>query len=181
MFDGSLQFQADIGEFDIARLGAQSVGLAVELLREKIEPPADGPAVFDEMPRRRHMGGEAIKFFAHVGFGRDHDRFLVQTVGIETLGLREKVGDLLGQPGANGLRPAPGRPLGSLGQGSQLAKARGQNAFQCIALAAAHFNQRRDGPPKPGDDSALGATPLVLALLGIGYFDDAFKRQQSVE
>ena len=36
-----LELETDLGQLDIVRLGADRVGLAIEFLGEKIEPPAD--------------------------------------------------------------------------------------------------------------------------------------------
>jgi hypothetical protein len=113
LLDCCLELQADIRELDIIGFGAERVGFSVELLREKIESAADRTALPDQPSRLRHMGRQAIKLLTHVGPGRDHDRFLVQPVGIETLGLREQRGNLLGKPGANGLGPAARSLLGA--------------------------------------------------------------------
>ena len=43
LLDGRLQVEADAGQLDVAGLGAERVGLAIELLAEEIELPADRP------------------------------------------------------------------------------------------------------------------------------------------
>src|SRR3981081_2322910 len=45
LLDQALELEPDIGQLHVARLGAQRVGLAVELLGEKIELAADRAAV----------------------------------------------------------------------------------------------------------------------------------------
>src|SRR3954466_3325398 len=48
LLDRGLQLDADIGEADIGALGAERVGLAVELLAEEVELAPDGTALADK-------------------------------------------------------------------------------------------------------------------------------------
>ena len=88
LLDRGFEFQADIGELDVVRLGAKRIGFPVELLREKIEAAADRSALPHEQPSLRHVRGQAVKLLTDIGLGRDQDRFLMQPVRIEALGLR---------------------------------------------------------------------------------------------
>ena len=85
LLDDALELQADIGEFDIVRLGAERVDLAIKLLREEIEPPADGAAAGNEFACLRNVRREPIQLFAHVRLRSHQDRLLMQPVGIEPL------------------------------------------------------------------------------------------------
>ncbi len=129
------------------------------------------------MPRRRSVSGQAVKLLAHVGLGRNHDRFLMQPVGIEPFRLGEQRGDLIGEPRANGVRPAPRRTLGALGQRGYFVKPERQHAAQRGAFAAAHLGECCNSVGKPRNNRAFGDAPLILILLGIGDFDHAFKGQ----
>ena len=68
------------------------------------------------------VAGEPIEFLAHVGFGRDQDRFLVQPVGIEALRLCQQCRDLFGEPRADRLRLASRRLIGARGEDANLAE-----------------------------------------------------------
>src|SRR5258706_14388511 len=61
LLNGDLEVEADARQFDIGRLGAEGIGLAIELLAKEIELAADGPAAFDQGPHGTHVGRQAIK------------------------------------------------------------------------------------------------------------------------
>ena len=98
LLDDVLHFETGIGQLDIVRLGAAGVDLAVELLRQEIEPPSDCPALAYHLAGLRHMGCDAVELLADVGLGRDQQRLLVEAVGIESVGGLEQRRDLLGKP-----------------------------------------------------------------------------------
>ena len=148
---------------------------------EKIEPSADRAALLDEMLRLRDMRGEAVELFAHIGLGRDHDRFLMQPVRIETLGLRKQCRNLLGKPRADGVGAPARRPLGASRERGDFAKPRRQDAAERSALMTAHLAERADRLGEAFDHRRLGAAPLLVALLGIADLDHAFEREQAVK
>src|SRR5262245_60005579 len=74
LLDQALELEPDIGELEIVRLGAQRVGLAVELLRQEVEPAADRAAVAQHLARLRHVRGEPVELLAHVGLAGHQDR-----------------------------------------------------------------------------------------------------------
>ena len=127
------------------------------------------------------MGGEPIEFFAHVGLGRDQDRFLVQPVGVEALRLREQRRHLLGKPGADRFRPPARHPFGALRQRCDLAQPRRQHLAERGALVAAHRGERADGFGEAGGHHRFGITPLLLALLRFRDLHHALERKQAVE
>ena len=49
LLDHVLHFEAGIGQFEIVRFGAAGIDLAVELLRQEIEPPSDRSALADQV------------------------------------------------------------------------------------------------------------------------------------
>ena len=59
-------------KFEIVRLGAAGIDLAVEFLRQEIEPPSDRTALADHLAGLRDMRGDPVQFFADIGLGRDH-------------------------------------------------------------------------------------------------------------
>ena len=67
----------------IARLGAQRVGLAVELLGEEIEPPAGRLARGEQLARAGDMGAEPLQFLLDVRPRRQHGRLLVKAAFVE--------------------------------------------------------------------------------------------------
>jgi hypothetical protein len=68
------------------------------------------------MPRLGDMGRQAVEFFADVRLGGHHNRFLVQAVGIEALGLLKKRRDLFGKARTDRIRLASRRFIGALRQ-----------------------------------------------------------------
>ena len=70
LLDHAFQFKADIGQFHVVRFGAERVGFAVELLRQKIEPPPDRAAAGEKLARLRDMRREPVELLADVGLGR---------------------------------------------------------------------------------------------------------------
>src|SRR5262245_50043630 len=73
LLDQALELEPDIGELHVVRLGAQRVGLAVELLCQEVEPAADRAAVAEHLAGLRHVGGEPVELLADVGLGGDQD------------------------------------------------------------------------------------------------------------
>src|SRR5262245_22888097 len=76
LLDHALELKADIGEFHIIGLRAQGIDLAIELLRQEIQPPAHRPARFDEEAGLSDMADETIEILTHMGLGGDQARLL---------------------------------------------------------------------------------------------------------
>ena len=70
---------------------------AIELLGQKVELAPDRAAVGEKLLGLRDMRGETIELLADVDLGGEHDRLLVQPVGVEALRGFEQ-------------RPPPARP-----------------------------------------------------------------------
>ena len=123
------------------------------------------------------MSHEAIELLSHVCFGSNHDRFLVQAVGIETFRLGEQCGHLVRKSRANSLWAAPWSALCAFDQGRYLVKPCSQYAAERRALATASLGERADRVGSAGDHGGFRCTPLVLVLLGFGDLDHALKPQ----
>src|SRR5438270_2752847 len=80
LLDHVFELQPDVGQFHIIRLGTQRVRFAIELLGEEIQSAADRSAFSDQPFRLRDMRGKAVQFFADVGFARNQNSFLMQTI-----------------------------------------------------------------------------------------------------
>src|SRR5207302_67978 len=98
LLDDALELEPDIGELDVIRLGAQRVGLALQLLREEIQPAPDGTAACQQISALVHMRSKSIQLLADVGLGGNQNCFLMQTIRIETVGNAKQRRDLLGEP-----------------------------------------------------------------------------------
>src|SRR6478672_1021276 len=98
LFDHALELEPDIGQRDIVRFRADRIGLAIELLRQKIEPATDGAAVCDQPFGLFDMRGKPVELLADVGLARDQDRLLMQPVRIESIRCVEQRRDLFGDP-----------------------------------------------------------------------------------
>src|SRR5829696_3387580 len=70
LVDDGFQFQAETGERDVARFGAERIGLTAELLREEIEPPSDRAAGRQERARPLDMGAEPVELLSNIGARR---------------------------------------------------------------------------------------------------------------
>src|SRR5262249_62079179 len=97
------------------------------------------------------MSYEAIKLLPHVCFGRNHDRFLVQAIGIETFRLGEQCSHLVRKSRANGLWAAPRSALGAFDQSRYLVKPCRQYAAERRSLAAARLDESADRGGYAGD------------------------------
>ena len=62
------------------------------------------------------MGRNAIELFPNIGFGRHHDGFLMQPVGVEAVGRIQQRRDLFGKTGLDRIGLAARRGLGLLGE-----------------------------------------------------------------
>src|ERR1700745_936570 len=107
--DDVLHCEAGCGQLDIVRLGAGGIDLAIELLRQEIEPTSDRPALADDLASLCDMGRDAVELLADICLGRDQERLLVKAVDIEAVGYLKQRRDLFGEPSPDGLRLATGR------------------------------------------------------------------------
>src|SRR6476660_4545790 len=73
LFDHALELKSDIGQRHVVRLGADRVGLAIELLREEIETAADGTTFCDQPLGVPDMRGEPVDLLADIGLAGDQD------------------------------------------------------------------------------------------------------------
>src|SRR5258707_13887639 len=76
LLDRGFQGEADPGQREVGRFRAQRVGLAVELLAEEVEAPADCRALGEEVARGGDMRLEAIELLADVGAADEERSFL---------------------------------------------------------------------------------------------------------
>ena len=111
------------------------------------------------------MSHEAIELLSHVCFGSNHDRFLVQAVGIETFRLGEQCGHLVRKSRANSLWAAPWSALCAFDQGRYLVKPCSQYAAERRALATASLGELAD---------------RVAALPGVTLLNDSFFNEFTV-
>src|SRR6202043_3884820 len=94
LLDHALELEPDIGELDVVRFRAQGIGLAIELLGEKIEAPADRGTLCQQVTGLSDMSCEAVKLLAHVDLGGDQDRLLIQPVTIKPVRGVKQLGNL---------------------------------------------------------------------------------------
>ena len=98
LLDGRLQIEPDAGEFDVRRLGAQRVRLAVQLLAEEVELPADRPTVVEQRQRRLMMRPQPVELLARVRLGGQQRRLLRQALRRQCRRLPEQRRQLIAQP-----------------------------------------------------------------------------------
>lgn len=83
LLDLDTQFEADLRETGIIRFGAKRARLAAEFLCQEIEPAANRAALGKKRPCRFGMGKKTVEFLPDIGFDREDQRLLMQTVLIE--------------------------------------------------------------------------------------------------
>src|SRR5262245_10956615 len=136
-----LHLESGIGELDIVRLGAAGIDLAVEFLRQEIEPPPDRSALAENVASLRDVGCNAVKLLTDIGLGCDQQRFLGQPVLIKAIGRLQQRRDLFGKFCADRFGLAPRRGLGALCQLLDLVHPGAENLPERRAFAAAHFDE----------------------------------------
>src|SRR5262249_21218160 len=137
LLDDVFHFEPGIGQLDVVRLGAAGIDLAVELLRQEIEPPAHRPALAEHLARLHDVRGDAIKLLADIRLGGDQQRFLGQAVLIEAIGRLQERCDLFGEPHTDCLGLAPRCRLGAFCEFLDLVHAGTENLPKRGTLAAA--------------------------------------------
>src|SRR5437763_16509334 len=95
-----------MGQFDIIRLGADRIGLAIEFLGKKVETTTDRAAFRYEFTRLGDVGLKPVELFADVSPARDQNCFLVQPIRVETRGSLKQHCNLFGDARPYGFRAA---------------------------------------------------------------------------
>src|SRR5262245_28761473 len=98
LIDHRFELETGPRRLRVARLGAQGVGLAVELLGQEVEPATGRLAAVEQLARRRDVRGEALQFLLHVGAGRQQRGLLVETRLVEAGARFQEPPDLLLEP-----------------------------------------------------------------------------------
>src|SRR6185437_1097732 len=125
---------------------------SAKFLRQKIKTAPDRAAFGDQTLRLGDMGSEPIELFANVSLGREHDRFLVQTVTVEPLRGCEQGRYLLGKPRLDSLRLAARRSISACRERRDFLEPRREHAAKGRPFLAAHGQQRRERIDKSGGD-----------------------------
>mgnify|MGYP001800263281 CR=1 FL=1 len=138
LVDQRLEGKADARQFGILRLGAERIGLAVELLHQEIELAPDRPALPQQVARGFDMGVQAVDFFGHVRLYRQHGQFLRHAVRVGAIGVVENAGQVAFQRFGHFGFTCLGLFCRLFGQRCHLAQLRVQNVMQCSTLGPAH-------------------------------------------
>ena len=77
LFDQHVHIHRVLRGHAILRLRAQRVGFAVQLLHQKVEPPADRFVALEHVQNLGDMGIEPIQFFVNIEFLRQDHEFLL--------------------------------------------------------------------------------------------------------
>src|SRR5262245_31193612 len=81
--DGALEIDADTRQVDVGRLRAERIGLAIELLAEKIEFAPDGivgPGILEQVARLGDVRRQPVEFLAYIGFADQQGDLLGETL-----------------------------------------------------------------------------------------------------
>src|SRR5262249_40095400 len=113
LLDFDAQFEGDHGEARIVRFGAKRVGLAGKLLSQEVELTASSAALADNLAGGVAVGGEPVKLFSDLRFGRKQKRPRRQRAGVE-FAIAGKQGKGLREPLSYRLGPAGWRKVGLL-------------------------------------------------------------------
>src|SRR5581483_7427367 len=110
LVDDRLELQSRPGRFRIVGLGADGVGLAIELLGEEIETAAGGLFRSKQLARAGDVGAEALQLLLYVGPRRQHGGFLVEAALVEARTRVQQTAHLLLEPLPDRLGRARRRP-----------------------------------------------------------------------
>src|ERR1700754_1978658 len=72
LLDHVLHLKAGVGQFDVVRFRAGGIYLAVEFLRQEIQPPPHRAAFAKQFARLRDMRRDAVELFTNVRLRRYH-------------------------------------------------------------------------------------------------------------
>ena len=179
LLDHALQLEADIGQFDVVRLGAQRIGFAVEFLRQEIEPAPDRrrrrPSACAPARRARRAGRvpRGYRPCWRAGSppgaaGRDRSGRAPRAACAICSASRFLI--------ASGWRP--GAASARADERRDLVEPRRQDCAERLAFVPAH---RRESPfsavDEAGDDRGFGGASLLLGLLCVVDLDHALERR----
>ncbi len=127
------------------------------------------------------MRGDPVQFFANISLGGDHDRLLMEPVGIEAFGRFEQCSDLLGKPCPDRVGLAAGCGLGLLRQDLDLVHALREDLPERHALAPAHLDEVGERQFECCRCGSLRG--LVFGLVGfrLDNLDDPLDAQEPVD
>src|SRR5262245_15865939 len=97
LLDYALGGERRLAELEVVGLGADGVDLAIQLLDQEIERPADRTALVEERRELVEVRGEARHLLAHIGL-LGPDRHLGHEAPLVDDGLAEERGDPLAEP-----------------------------------------------------------------------------------
>ena len=136
LFDDRLEIKPRAGEIEVLGLGAQGVGLAIELLGKEIETPPNDAATVYQFPRLGDMSAESVDLFADVGLG-DHDGYILcKSIFGKCMVAGQKFLQLFLDAGANGIGLGRGKFTGAADQAFDLVEESGQDLDQALAFFA---------------------------------------------
>src|ERR1700722_20000444 len=181
LLDLTAHVQANCGERDIVRLGAERVGLSRQLLRQKVETTSDRAAGAYQLPRGGDMSRQPVEFFADVRLGRQEDRLLMQTVLVEAAACVEKGGDGLSETGANRLRPAARIVVGGLGQSGDRGQAFIEKGGERRPFGLAHGDESDDRLIQALERAFASGREAHLVLARFAHVDDAAYGEEAVD
>ena len=183
LLDHGLQLQPDVGQLDVVRLGAQRIGLAVELLRQEIELAADrrrrprsagAPAPHARRAGRAPRGCRPWRRSGSLpgAAGRDRSGSTVSSSAAICSASRALI--------ASGWRPgaASARAVSAAISSSRAAQhARRAPSPSCRRISARLASAVREAR----DDRRLGGAAVVLALVLVDDLDHALDAEDAVE
>src|SRR3546814_4143999 len=140
LLDGGLEGETDPRQRRIARLGAERIRFAIQLLAQEVEPATDRAAFPDKVARRIDMRREPIQFLADIRLGGENRRLLRQPLFRQRRRCLQEFLDLLAQPLPDRLGP------GAFRRGGRVAR-----VFDAAELVAQNGSEPRPllGPPRP--------------------------------
>src|SRR5262245_10040170 len=97
LLDYALGGERRLAELEVVGLGADGVDLAIQLLDQEIQRPADRTALVEERPELVEVHGEPCHLLAHIGLPGP-DRHLGHEATLVDHGLAEERGDPLAEP-----------------------------------------------------------------------------------
>ena len=148
--------------------------------RKSSRRPTAPPRV-DQLLRLGDVRGQPVELLAHVGLGGEQDRFLMQAIRIETIGLGKQRSDLLGEPRADRLGHGGRAQFRHDRQRLDLLEPRRENATSAAPSRWRISDERGDHFDKPGDRCGLRIAPFVFVFFNLGDFHHALERKQAVE
>ena len=167
MLDRGLQFKADPRQGEIGRFRAQRVGLAVELLAEKIEAPAHRAALGEQFLRRDDMRESRSSSSRMSPLAISSAASSARRSGGQRRRRVEKLRQRLDETRLERLRLRRGAVFGGGDELGDLRQPGLQHGDQALALGRAHGRKRLERRREARQERRLPtlAARLVLALL----------------